>query len=367
MNKSPILAFFLALIPGFGHMYLGRKVRGFLYALFFFGFVGLSMIVGIVSYGVEVVFPLAIAMLIWGINMLDMIITLLMNTQLGTRKIQHNQVNAPSESQVSHKENERFFTILLSFVPGVGHFHLGLPQRGLTLLSAFLGSGIMIMFIAIVLHLSGLLIFLLALPVIWIYGMFDCIQLLNERDKGEELEDRTILEDLERQRESGKKSKVIATILGIFPGAGHMYLGLQKRGLQLMAGFLLSIYVLDVLRLSIFLFLIPVIWFFSFFDTLQQASREEEGLAEDVPIIKYVANHQRWLGIALILLGAFYLMDDIFLPAIAPQMRELLNVDLYYYYNRFFQMFVVCLLLIGGGIKLLMGSKSKKEKEGENV
>lgn len=50
----------------------------------------------------------------------------------------------------------------------------------------------------------------------------------------------------------------------MFPGAGHMYLGLQRRGLQLMAAFLLSIYLLDLLRLSAFLFLVPIIWFYSF-------------------------------------------------------------------------------------------------------
>lgn len=38
-----------------------------------------------------------------------------------------------------------------------------------------------------------------------------------------------------------------------------MYLGLQRRGLQLMAAFLLSIYLLDLLRLSAFLFLVPII------------------------------------------------------------------------------------------------------------
>ena len=43
--------------------------------------------------------------------------------------------------------------------------------------------------------------------------------------------------------------------LSMFPGAGHLYLGYQRRGVQLMAAFLFSIYILDVLRLGIFLFL----------------------------------------------------------------------------------------------------------------
>lgn len=64
------------------------------------------------------------------------------------------------------------------------------------------------------------------------------MQQLNKKQLGEELVDRSILEDLEMKREVGKKSKSIATFLSIFPGAGHLYLGLQKRGIQLMAAFL---------------------------------------------------------------------------------------------------------------------------------
>ncbi len=49
-----------------------------------------------------------------------------------------------------------------------------------------------------------------------------------------------------------RKNKTIAMLLSMFPGAGHMYLGLQKRGLQLMAAFLFSVYFMDALRLSLF-------------------------------------------------------------------------------------------------------------------
>jgi len=127
-----------------------------------------------------------------------------------------------------------------------------------------------------------------------------------------------------------------------------------------MVGFLLTIYVLDILRLSVFLFLIPIIWFFSFFDTLQQASKAEEGTIEDVPVIKNFMNHQRWIGIALIALGAFYLLDDILVPLLSSKIQAAFNIDIQYFYYRFFQMFVVSILLIGGGIKLLIGSRSKK-------
>lgn len=351
MKRSPFIAFLLALIPGFGHMYLGKRFRGFLYSAGFFGALFVTILITVVTGSDAGLVMAVIALFIWGINMLDIIFTLFKN-------VNTNATNETSSSSIA--DNDRFFTIVLSFIPGVGHFHLGLNQRGLTFLAGFIGIGIMIVFVTIVTNMGGFLLFLLALPIIWIYGLFDVIQLLNQKENGVELVDRTIIEDIDKHRESGKKSKVIATILGIFPGAGHMYLGLQRRGLQLMAGFLLSIYILDILHLSIFLFLIPIIWFYSFFDVMQQANRLDEEELEDLPVIKYFINHQRWIGIALILLGVFYMVDEIFIPVLAEQLREILQVNIQYYYQRYFQMTIVCLLFIGGGIKLLMGTKEKK-------
>lgn len=349
MNKSPLFAFFLSLIPGFGHMYIGKRIRGFFYMIGFgipllLGF--LMAVLGGISETFVVLLLLASAG-VWALNMLDMVVTLLFNQQ------------REKTTQVS-EENERFFTIILSFIPGLGHFQLGLNQRGLTFLTAFIGMGVMVLFVTAMTSSSGFLVFLLILPVIWIYGLFDVIQLQKKKEAGEELEDRTLIEDLDRHRAGDQKSKVLATILGIFPGAGHMYMGLQRRGLQLMAGFLLSVYILDVLRLSFFLFLIPVIWFYSFFDTLQQSNKMEYEELEDTPIVKQFVNHQRWFGIILILLGVFYLMDRIAVPLLDDQLRLMFDVNVRFYYEQYFQLIVVSVLFIGGGIKLLSGSKKKE-------
>ncbi|WP_407270832.1 hypothetical protein [Radiobacillus sp. PE A8.2] len=356
MRKSPLLAFFLALIPGFGHMYLGRKVRGFLYALSFFGSIGLGFIALVTFYegDIALIF-LILAALIWGISVLDMLVILLSGSTINGVS-NNTQVQIDDGRTNSTDQNERFFTILLSFVPGVGHFHLGLNQRGLTFLAGFIGLGTMVFFVSIMTNQGGFLIFLLALPIIWIYSLFDVIQLLNKKQNGETVEDSTIMDDLDRFREEGKKSKMLATILSMFPGAGHMYLGLQKRGLQLMIAFLLSIYVLDVLRLSIFLFLIPIIWFFSFFDALQQVNRAEYEELEDIPIVSYFVNHQKWVGIGLVVLGLFYLLDSIVLPMTASYFD--FNI---WAYEQYFQVVIVCLLLIGGGVKLLSGSSRNEE------
>jgi hypothetical protein len=224
----------------------------------------------------------------------------------------------------------------------------------------------MVVFISVMTQLEGLLIFMALLPVIWIYSFFDSVQQLNKKQRGEELIDRTVLEDFEERRESGKKSKAVATLFAIFPGAGHLYLGLQKRGIQLMAGFLFAIYILDLLRLGFFFFLIPIIWFYSFFDGLQKASKMEEGPVEDTPIISGIVNHQKWVGFGLVGLGIYFLASNIIIPAIAPHLDEWIGSNLEYWFRDYFQKGLVCILLIGGGIKLLSGSK-KESRGGDKI
>ncbi|MFC0523551.1 hypothetical protein ACFFGV_08125 [Pontibacillus salicampi] len=359
-NKSSVLALLLSLIPGLGHMYLHKRIKGFVYGLLFFGPLTLAFMIAIANYMYEevILILLAISFGVFIITMVDMIVTLL---------ILEREQRAGFINEEGHKtkDNERFFTILLSFVPGVGHFHLGLNQRGLTLVTAFIGLAIMVVFITFLTSTSGFIIFLLALPVIWIYSLFDVIQLMNQRARGEMLEDRTILEDFDRHRQADKKSKVLATILGFFPGAGHMYLGLQRRGLQLMIGFLLSIYVLDTLRLSFFLFLIPVIWFYSFFDALQHAAKAEDEVLEDIPLVKQFLNHQRWFGIALITIGSFFILDRILVPILDDQLSQIMNINVRFYYSEYFQLIIVSFLFIWGGIKLLAGTKEASSKRKE--
>lgn len=141
-----------------------------------------------------------------------------------------------------------------------------------------------------------------------------------------------------------------------------MYLGLQRRGLQLMAGFLFSIYIMDVLRLSIFMFLIPIIWFFSLFDALQLVSKHDREELQDIPLVGWLLNHQKWLGIAFIAFGGYYLLDRVVLQLLERRFPEL---HISGYFHQYFQLFVISTLLIGGGLRLLLGSSVKKEGDGQ--
>jgi len=352
--KNPMIAFLLSFFPGGGLLYLGKILRGFGYMTGEFFFIALTIFS--VANGVDEValIPFFAGIFLYIVNIVDTAIS-------GSKLYQNKQkLEDSNPEKTSDQELERFRTILLSFIPGIGHFQLGLMNRGLTLLASFLGIGVMVVFVAVLTNTTEFLVFWAILPVIWVYGFFDAIQQLNRKQRGEDLIDQTILEDFETRREDGKKSRAIATFLSIFPGAGHLYLGLQRRGIQLMAAFLFSIYILDALRLGIFLFLIPIIWFYSFFDGLQKASKYGSEPLEDTPIIAYLINHQKWLGIGLVLLGLYYLTTNILLPIVSPMLYDLVDIDVGYWFERYFQMAVVCILLIGGGLKLLMGKKEKR-------
>jgi hypothetical protein len=360
LNKNGGLAFLLSFIPGLGHLYLGRKIRAFIYACGFFGPLFLTFLTAILARGgpKEIVIPfLMISLFFAVINMIDMIVYLI-SPKTGVPIGSPDQHPDNLQQQVPSHQNERFFTTLLSFIPGLGHFQLGLMQRGSTFLVGFFGLMIMIIFITAITNIRGVFVFLLALPVIILYSVFDAAQLLHRKQKGEELVDRTIFEELEQSREDGRKSKIIAMLLSVFPGAGHMYLGLQRRGLQIMAAFLFAIYIMDVLRMSFFLFLIPILWFYSLFDAMQLVSRKQKDEEiKDVPIVSWLFNHQKWLGFALLAVGVYYLFDRMLLRLLEEAYPQLAD-----WLHSYLQIFIVSTLFIGGGLRLLWGG-SRPVKE----
>lgn len=67
------------------------------------------------------------------------------------------------------------------------------------------------------------------------------------------------------------KSKVLTFILSWLPGLGHLYLGLNKRGLQFMVAAFTCIVLIPILP-PVFPFVLAIIWFYSVFDALQKAT-----------------------------------------------------------------------------------------------
>ncbi|MFY9542354.1 MAG: hypothetical protein ACOX33_05885 [Dethiobacteria bacterium] len=140
------------------------------------------------------------------------------------------------------------------------------------------------------------------------------------------------------------KSKFVTVILSVLPGVGHLYLGWQLRGLLFMLAFFMAIFLMDWVGLSLFTFLLPVIWFYSLFDALQCYDREPPAAQEP---IAWDFEKQRMVGIALIIIGGLVLINKLAVP--------LLLKYLTYETLRLIGSSLVALLLIAGGIRLAWG------------
>lgn len=155
---------------------------------------------------------------------------------------------------------------------------------------------------------------------------------------------------------NNKKSKGLAIFFSLMPGAGHMYLGLLRQGLELMAIFFLGIFLSDWLQMNLFMFILPLAWFYSVFDVLNKADYAEALKDEDLPILSFLNKDENWsrksgkvIGIILIVIGIICLIQRILFPI----------ADRYINYEirNYIQTGIVALLLIAGGIKLMLGNK----------
>lgn len=133
---------------------------------------------------------------------------------------------------------------------------------------------------------------------------------------------RTCLEERVGSLERGvnrDKSTVLAFLFSLVPGAGYMYLGLMNRGLQVMVLFFGTIFVAGMAHLDPLLALVlPVLLFYSIFDTLQLAGRMRDGLPVEDKLFIESLGHNNWttlLGYALVAVGVLALLNN-FLPGL---------------------------------------------------
>jgi hypothetical protein len=111
------------------------------------------------------------------------------------------------------------------------------------------------------------------------------------------------------------KNPAAAGLLSFFPGLGHVYLGLYKRGIVFFAILVLLIAIADRPHTGPFGMLIPFWWIFVLIDAVRQArainatGMPEPGFfGEEKP---FKADGGLTFGIFLMLVGLFFLLDRI--------------------------------------------------------
>lgn len=158
------------------------------------------------------------------------------------------------------------------------------------------------------------------------------------------------------------KSKGLTMLFALMPGAGHLYLGYMQKGIILMGAFFLSTFLIDFMRLSLFFFLLPVIWCYSFFDALHLRNSEEikEELKGDnlleLEIFSFLKK-PKIVGYLLLGFGVVMIFERI--------VKDFIDYRLVNY----IQTGLIAALLILGGIKLITSPIVKvkgEEKECEN-
>jgi hypothetical protein len=275
------------------------------------------------------------------------------------------------------KKKSKFLTFLFSLVPGVGHYYLGLMKRGLQFMVAFGAAIGVLIFFATMSHgpVEALApIMGIVLPIIWFYSLFDALHLASKIKNGEAVEDSNILAFDPLQRNE-PRSAFWTFVLSIFPGLGHLYLGLFRRGSQIMAGFLIAVVAINLLRVDLLFVLLPVIWFISLFDALERMTKLNQGVEVGDESFLQTGGwkpKQRWTGVALVLLGIYMVVDRMLFDYIQPIVTYYFspNVVRRYFdpYNlkNQLQTIIVALIIIFVGIKLLRGGK-RNGKAGEGA
>ncbi|MEW6622958.1 MAG: hypothetical protein AB1420_07515 [Bacillota bacterium] len=262
------------------------------------------------------------------------------------------------------KKKSKLLTFILSFIPGLGQIYLNHTVRGLIFLFAAIGTILATFILVEVFGFwsgQGLLILL---PIIWLVAMVDSMILvgrINDNWTGDGSEQN----QLNHMELTKQNRQLIAMALSVIPGAGHMFLGLQKQGIQLMTMFFFIIFFTDTLRLSFLMFTLPIIWFFGVFDTLKKVSSDEPLEDEDILLLSWIKGESNWsmgrhrvIGYGLIGLGLILILNRVAFPLIS----EFISWRI----SQYAQTGLIALLFIIGGIKMLMGSKEEAGEESES-
>lgn len=162
-----------------------------------------------------------------------------------------------------------------------------------------------------------------------------------------------------------KKNTFLTFLLSAIPGVGHLYLGLMNRGMQLLTAFFGVFFLTFLFHNELFLFAVPLIFFFSLFDALQMAQHINDGQeVEDRPALpwKTLGIQRHWIGYGLIFLGVYLIFYSVFIPIVEP----FLDIGLYAF-SRYVETLFVSALLIFFGFRMIRGNRVPDRQEADTV
>lgn len=184
-----------------------------------------------------------------------------------------------------------------------------------------------------------------------------------------------------------KKNKILFFLFSLIPGAAHMYIGLVKRGLVIMLALVAGAGLAMMADTPAFLLVLPVLWFYSFFDAWNKYHLPEEKLTkvqddflfflnampENVrsdPRFKKVAsaNVLKVGGIVAIIAGAYLIWNQIIVRVLIRLLSDT-GAEILSQISYKLPQVAVAVILIVVGIKLISHKKrelERKNNEGED-
>jgi len=164
-----------------------------------------------------------------------------------------------------------------------------------------------------------------------------------------------------------KKNAFFTFCFSLLPGAGQMYMGFMKRGISLMSSFFLVIFLSTWLNLGPLLLFMPIVWFFSFFDTHNLRSMPDDMFNtfqdEYIIIPEFVkkgvqsinGKYRSVVAVVLIVVGCILLWNN-FYYLIEGLLPHFLSNTLFRL-GRIFPQTLVGIVIIAIGVYLIRGKK----------
>lgn len=171
-----------------------------------------------------------------------------------------------------------------------------------------------------------------------------------------------------------RKNKFLTFLFSLLPGAGHMYLGLSKKGVLFMSSFFGVIFLSTSLYFSQLGLILPIIWFYSFFDALNYMNYTVEELrvinvnytcpfcsgTTTSKFAKILKGKNKFIGIACIFFGVYFLIDNF----IIRNSYTFFGNRIAHIINRIFNSIpaaIIPIIIIYIGVKLVIGGKNDEE------
>lgn len=169
-----------------------------------------------------------------------------------------------------------------------------------------------------------------------------------------------------------KRNKFLTVLFSLVPGAGHMFMGFMKHGVSIMSLFFLIILLSSWLGIGPLLYALPVLWFYSFFGSINMAWADDQHFSEleDRYLVitesfskvnaRLSGHGSLYLGILLLFFGFHLILSNLisrFYYALQPELANLISSIVYVIPQIFLSAVVIII-----GVKLIVGKKKELKK-----